>query len=167
MPREIGQVVSRWYSLTEGLQYSSQEFYASVEKAVERRQIPKVRISRVDHREGGVLSAKREYLRVSRLEYVFDICAAPFGTGFFVSWWLVQVPDSTLQQLLAMIPLLGRLFVRAFRPLTYYQLDTALMFQESVRSAVLEALDQITEAKGLKALSELERKPVLTEFFKR
>jgi hypothetical protein len=41
------------------------------------------------------------------------------------------------------------------------------MFQDSVHSAVLEVLDQATEAKGLKALSELERKPLLSDFFKR
>src|SRR5688572_29442528 len=85
-----GLVVSHWYHLIEGLGASPLEFYASVEQAIERRQIPDSGRSRIDYREGGLLSAKREYLRVRRKEYTFDICGAPFGTGFFVSWWLVE-----------------------------------------------------------------------------
>ncbi len=38
------------------------------------------------------LSGKRIYLRVSREGLNFDICAAPFGTGYFFSWWLARIP---------------------------------------------------------------------------
>jgi len=41
------------------------------------------------------------------------------------------------------------------------------MFQDSVHSAVLEVLEQVTEGKGVKALSELEKKPVLSDLFQR
>lgn len=123
------------------------EFYSSVESAVERRQIPDGGRSRVDWREGGLLSAKREYLRVRRNEYTFDICGAPFGTGFFVSWWLTEP-----------LGCLGGIFRRRT---TYYRIDTALMFQEAVHSGVLEVIDGMTSAKGIRALSELERKPIL------
>jgi lysozyme family protein len=41
------------------------------------------------------------------------------------------------------------------------------MFQEAVRKAVNEVLDGITGAKGLKALTEDERKPILSNLFKR
>ena len=37
-----------------------------------------------------IASAKREYLRMQRGKYAFDICAAPFGNGFFVSWWFTS-----------------------------------------------------------------------------
>ena len=69
-----------------------------------------------------------------------------------MSWW-------------ASIPILGRLLAWVFRPLAYYRLDTTATFQESVRLAVLEVLDQITEAKGLRLLSEAERKPILGRLF--
>ena len=72
-------VLSHWYHLFEDLEASPMEFYASVEESVERREIPDAERSRVDHHEGGVLSAKREYLRVSRGRLAFDVCAAPFG----------------------------------------------------------------------------------------
>lgn len=66
---------------------------------------------------------------------------------------------------LVLIPLIGALF--ADRGPTYYQIDTALMFQEIVRRAVLEVIDDLTKAQGLRALSESERKPILREFYGR
>ncbi len=152
-------IISHWYRLIEGLQTSPKDFYASVEHAIVRRQVPDAKSSRVDWREGGLLSAKREYLRVQRREYIFDICGAPFGTGFFVSWWLGE-PQGCFQAL----PIVGPFFARRA---TYYRIDTALMFQSAVHDAVLEVVDELTSAKGLRALSELERKPILREFFQR
>jgi hypothetical protein len=140
------------------------EFYAQVEAAIDRRQVPDARQERIHWREGGPLSPKREYLRVRRREHVFDICAAPFGNGFFVSWWLGEFRGCLAA--LAEIPWLG-LFLQRLRPVTYYRVDTALMFQESVHHAVLEVVDQLTEAKGLRALTEAERKPILREIFRR
>jgi len=158
-------VISHWYHLCEGLQASPKEFYTSVEQAVQRRQIPNVQMSRVNWREGGLFSAKREYLRVRRNEYVFDICGAPFGNGFFFSWWLGEL-EGCLASLVS-IPFVGLFFLWLVRPATYYKIDTALMFQESVRQAVNEVIDQMTTAKGIRALSELERKPILREFYRR
>ena len=51
---------------------------------------------------------------------------------------------------------------RFVRPETYFSHDTALMFQESVRMAVNEIIDETTQAKGLRTMSELERKPILS-----
>jgi hypothetical protein len=61
---------------------------------------------------------------------------------------------------------LGPIYERIFRPETYYKIDTLLMFQQSVHNAVMEAVDQVTGAKGVRALSELERKPALLHFAK-
>lgn len=155
-------VFSHWYTLIENLQTSPMEFYASVGKAIERRQVPDAKTDRIDWKEGGVFSAKREYLRVRRKEYLFDICGAPFGTGFFISWWLGEVP-SGLWALLSDLPAIGWFFRLFIRPATYYKIDTALMFQTAIHSAVLEVIDEITKTKGLRALSELERKPILKE----
>lgn len=159
-------VFSHWYQLIDGLQASPLEFYNSVETAVARRDLPDTKLGRVDWNEGGVFSAKREYLRAKRREYVFDICGAPFGSGFFVSWWLGERP-SFLQSLVLSIPVLGVWFHRFLKPPTYYQIDTALMFQTAVHSAVMEVVDDLTKAKGIRALTELERRPILREFFQR
>ena len=86
------EVISHWSKLVEDYSTSTKEFYDLVEETLERRQIPKLETLRTERHEGGVLSAKREYLRLMRERYVFDICAAPFGTGFFFSWRFAQLP---------------------------------------------------------------------------
>lgn len=151
-------VISHWYHLIEDFQTSAQEFYTTVELAIKKRQVPNVKVFRVDWKEGGVFSAKREYLRVQWKEYVFDICAAPFGTGFFFSWWLGE-----FQGCLSTFPF----FSQFVRPETYYKIDTARMFQETIRHSVMEVIDALTTAKGIRALADEERKPVLHELYKR
>ena len=85
-------VISQWSQLIEHFQGSSQEFYKGFERAVVERAIPQTQWTRVEHKEGGLASGKREYLRTHRGKHAFDICAAPFGTGFFVSWWFTEPP---------------------------------------------------------------------------
>src|ERR1039457_3333924 len=85
-------VISHWHHPIENFQTSPMDFYAAVELALQPRQIQDLSTSRVDWKEGGLLSARREYLRVKRGKLAFDICAAPFGTGFFFSSWLAEVP---------------------------------------------------------------------------
>lgn len=166
MSKQASIPLSHWHKLFEGFQESPRRIYTQLEEAVKQRELPNVKTSHITYHEKGVLSAKREYLRVRRREHIFDVCAAPFGTGFFVSWWLGQTPGLMVRILLR-IPLLGPLLVRAFTPETYYSLDTALMFQDSVHAAVLDVIEQATEGKGLKALSESEKKPMMSDLFKR
>ncbi len=78
-----------WYHPFQKLQYSSDEFYTLVEQAAKDCQIYGLGISRVNYYQKGVFSPKREYLSITYEEFVFDVCAAPFGKDFFVSWWLV------------------------------------------------------------------------------
>ena len=85
-------VIEHWYSLVPGFSTSGKEFYADIEKELKLRQIPGLDIAYVDFAEGGVLSAKREYLRMTRERLVFDICAAPFGSAFFFSCRFAQIP---------------------------------------------------------------------------
>jgi hypothetical protein len=87
-------VFAHWHTLVEGFQTSSLEFYEAVEAAVRKREIPDLRFSRVEYHESGVLSALRIYQRIERKKLAFDVCAAPFGTGFFFSWWLTEPKKS-------------------------------------------------------------------------
>jgi len=41
------------------------------------------------------------------------------------------------------------------------------MFQAVVHAAVLEVVDQVMSAKGARALTEFERKPIMREFYQR
>jgi hypothetical protein len=95
MAREpLQDVVAHWSTLVEDLQTSPMDFYSSVEKALDRRKLPGLKVSRVVWSEGGVLSPDREYLRITGERHSFDVCAAPFGTGFFFSSWLTKTKAS-------------------------------------------------------------------------
>ena len=228
MPKQV-DAISHWHQLFENFEASSLEFYGSLENAVKARSVPELHSARIEHKEGGLASAKREYLRMHRGKHAFDICAAPFGTGFFVSWWFTEPPLAfailyTLGFLFGLMiamdivfgigfaiglamqgyafgmllggsaallgtpallwiwgnairhgslpgestvlamPLIGWVYQRIFAPTTYYSMDTALMFQDAVHHAVLEVVDCMTEGKGVRALTEAERKPVLKKF---
>jgi len=222
-------VIDHWHQLIENFQFSPQTFYESVTSGVQTRAIPETHLIRVEHKESGLASANRLYLRLHRGKHAFDICAAPFGTGFFVSWWFTKPPLKwallyTLGFLFAVVilmdivfgvgaaigavmqgyafgiflggslallgvpallwllgnamrsgtipgestvlamPLVGFLYERIFAPTTFYAFDTALMFRDAVHNAVLEVIDTVTANKGVRALSEEERKPALKRF---
>jgi hypothetical protein len=224
--------------LFENLQVSPKDFYAAAEASLRRREIPGLRTSHVMWSEGGVLGANREYLRVTGEQHTFDMCAAPFGTGFFFSSWaikrearlvplfaivflvgtvvfqdivlfLMRIGGSSfvwsyqqlhiwsaiqalpgLEYLLAFligafavaafvaiaarggsmagelamleIPFVGGIYKKVFAPDTYYRIDTLLMFQTAVHAAMLEAIDAQAGQKGVRALTDDERKPVFS-----
>jgi hypothetical protein len=162
------EVISHWNTLLENFQTSPQQFYEAVVKAVKKRQIPEAEPGTKFWHETHLLSAKRQYLTIScKRDFYFAICAAPFGTGFFVSWWLLQPPDGCLVEMLRLIPFFGPLAEALGRPWTYYRIDTAMMFQTATHSAVLEVIDDITTSQGIRGLPESERKPVMREFFQK
>ncbi len=166
MPKQADKSLAHWHQTIENLHESPQRFYNNLVQAISQRKLPDIDISRIEYREGGVFSAKRLYLRVKRKEYIFDICAFPFGNGFFFSWWLGE-KLSLFWSLVMVIPFLGIPLMAIFRPQTYFRYDSALMFMDSISSAVLEVIDGITKAKGLRPLTDLEKKPILSDFFKR
>jgi hypothetical protein len=208
-------VVSHWHKIYGNFFTSPLDFYAMVEQAIAQWDLPDIRISRVTWKEGGLLSDKREYLRVNRGRLNVDICAAPYGTGFFFSSWSSVLPPiveiilylSLLlllflgfewiavkaigyarglpfglimfggtvfmlgafvregimgsEEIVLSLPLLGRLYERLLLPPTFYREDTTAMFREAVHSAVLEVVETVTVPKGIRALSEAERRPVM------
>src|ERR1700687_1064749 len=156
-------VLSHWSQMVHGLEYSSNVFYRIIEGLIENQKFESTKSERVNLSEGGIFSSKREYRQVRRRDHVFHICAAPFANGFFISWWLGHI-ESGFWAWLTTSPIIGGLLERFLKPLTYYKIDTALMFQTVTHGAVLEALDGITQAKGLRALSESERKPIMRDF---
>lgn len=105
------QVISNWSTLVEDFNASAKRFYDELEQAIARRQIPHLTASRVFWAESGVLSAEREYLRLERGTYRFDICAAPFGTGYFFSWWFtVRLPSPLFAMIFMVIAIAGSWF---------------------------------------------------------
>jgi hypothetical protein len=138
------------------LKFSSEEFYKSCQEAIARYEIPGISFSRVNYSEGGLMSANREYLHIERGEHIYDICAAPFGTCFFVSSWYVSKPDfiTKVLRLITKFPILAKLAESK----TYYQIDTDAMFKSFVHNGMLEAIDAMTNSKGARKLTEYERR---------
>jgi hypothetical protein len=61
-------------------------------------------------------------------------------------------------------PVLGALYVLFWNPYSYYRLDTAIMFQETVARAVGEVLDETLSGQGLRSLTETELRPLFERF---
>lgn len=80
------------YALIDGFQTSTDAFYKSIEDELIARQVPGLDLMRLDYREGGLLSAKRDYLRMRRERLTFDLCSAPFGTSWFFSYRFCEIP---------------------------------------------------------------------------
>lgn len=155
-------ILSNWSMFVPDMQQSSATFYNVVESSISRHALKGVAIERVNIAEGGIFSARREYLQVHRDEYVFHVCAAPFGSGFFVSWWFGTV-EKGIFALLKRLPIIGILIHVALKPWTFYRADTAQMFNAITSGAVEGALDQAVGAQGLRAITREEKKPLLRQ----
>lgn len=156
MAASLAVIHSKWHHHFSNLQFSSQEFYSILEAKMNAEEIRSVKTLRVTYSEGGFFSSKREYLRISRNEFIFDICAAPFGNGFFISWWHGE-SAGFFKDLLAKIPVIGQYLANFASIKTYYQLDTEQMFKSVVQACVHSAIEEISTNKGIRSLSELER----------
>lgn len=161
----LANVTSHWATTLDGLDISIKDFYVSVEEKVKARNIPDVRIKRVEWNEGGIFSDKRLYLEVRRFDNIYHICGAPFGDSFFVSSWLFRQPSRSLA-VLEKIPVYSWFAVfwnKAVAPPTLFAADSMSMFQGAVHGALMAAVDELVSANGGRALSEFERKPVLPQ----
>lgn len=117
--------------------------------------MPETKISRITHKEAGILSAKREYLRVKHFNLVFDVCAAPFGKDFFISWWLYET-QGRVRNILKSTVVGNFLDQRAARR-TFFQADVEDMFSSCVHECILETVTKVTEGKGVRILTDKEK----------
>ena len=162
----IGHYHSHWNTLIDNFEYSSKEFYERLKTELESHGITKISIEETTYKEGGIMSHSRLYLRATWKNYQYDICGAKFGHGFFVSWWL-QYKDPSGKIFISKLPFVGERLAKIFFPITYYRIDTASMFMSYAQSSVLKVIDDITNNKGVRSLTEDERKPVLSDIFAR
>jgi hypothetical protein len=86
-----------------------------------------------------------------------------FPVVLLVMGYFVQEGTIGDEEWVMSLPILGRLYVFVFNPLTYYRLDTAMMFRDSVRAAVNEVINGLREEKGLRLLGEEELRPDASE----
>jgi hypothetical protein len=114
--KKQADVIDHWYALIPGFNTSTKDFYEAIEQELKEQEIPGLEIFHVDFAEGGVMSSKREYLRMTRERLVFDICAAPFGKAYFFSCRFSEIPAVIrLWQLLVVLVASFMLVALAFR----------------------------------------------------
>lgn len=90
--KKQGEELNHWIASAEGFNYSPKAFYDELQAKLEERKVPDLTKEQIEFAEGGMLSDKRTYLRIQRERLLFDICAAPFGSGFFFSCRTVRLP---------------------------------------------------------------------------
>jgi len=103
-------------SFTSDCHFSAQEFYAGLESSILAKEWPGVQLLHIDYGEAGLLSHKREYLRIIRQRHIFDICAATFGKDYFFSVREAELPAvvdiRSLIVILAVLSLLTTTFIQ-------------------------------------------------------
>lgn len=151
--RKMKKVHSNWHQYFDTPLFTPHQFYEAVEKELEEQELPMVVYSRIYYPAGGIFSVNREYLRVKCREYVFDICAAPFAKGFFISWWMGELPDIR-RDFYANMPWIGRLFRN--RQKTFFELDNEALFKESVSHCVRKVFEDMSDTKGIRVLTDQE-----------
>ena len=115
------EVFSHWGTSLQDIQFSAQEFYTKVETAIRAREWPGVELLRVLHSEAGLLSHKREYLRVVRQRQVFDICAASFGKDYFFSLREAEIqPQLSVATFLIFLLAVSMLFLGSIGTLGFF-----------------------------------------------
>jgi hypothetical protein len=220
------EVISHWYVLVPEFNTSAKDFYEQVERALKHQEVPGLESFHVEFAEGGILSAQREYLRLTRERLVFDVCAAQFGKSFFFSCRFAEIPIVVqLWQLLVVIlaflfvvpyslslcfrifgmsapvvwflgwsgllvlgiyvlrnaialglkdldaaliksPVVGPIYERWFRKITYYREDTRLMYCDVVDGVVKALVEETTGKHGIKLIRFNEHSPILGELYK-
>jgi len=147
MFRDFREINGSEATLHEGIKISSQKFYARIESAIGDRQLSEIRLGRRYYKEHAGISHKREYLAISYRKLLYLVCAAPFGTGYFISTWSGE-KMSFLKELTFSIPRFGPRLVNLFFRKTFFQLDTEAMFRETVKGCVREAEAEMITNKG-------------------
>ena len=115
------EVLDHWVSQAPDSSYSTDEVYAAIEQQLEARNIPGLKVSRVDYTEGGLLSNKRTYLRLERAQLAFDFCAAPFGNDYFFSCRTIfSVPMLNVWHLLSLLAISPVIYNSILKPMGLY-----------------------------------------------
>ncbi|CAN5391958.1 hypothetical protein BH23VER1_BH23VER1_07280 [soil metagenome] len=143
------EVLQHWYVLLEEFTSSTDGFYSKIEEEIERREIPGLETSRIIMGEGRFASSRREYLRLRRERWIVDVCSSPFGTAWFFSCRLGEIPFRLrVWELAVVLVLLAALFF--LFPITFGLLWGSVAFALTVFSviALLNAL-ATTQTRGL------------------
>lgn len=131
------------YRVVDNFESSTGDFYDAIQHELAERRLEGLEISRIEYAEGGLLSAKREYLRMRRERLVFDVCSAPFGTTWFFSWRFSLIPCQLMlwEILLVLLVLAGAVF---FYQMLFGLLLGSILFGASLLSLLIFMRNTVT-----------------------
>jgi hypothetical protein len=115
------------YELFTNLQLSTREFYKLLEDMIADFKYPDVKCQTEELKEGGVFSAKRQYLSINWGRHKFLVCASPFGKSFFISWWH-QEGANTDASIASKFGALGKAVAGNMESKTFFEIDNQIMF---------------------------------------
>lgn len=151
----VSNVLSHWTKTFPFTSISSEEFYTLIEQHLKEQNIDDCFIGRVTMKEGGVFSSSRQYYRVKFKHLVFDICAAPFGSHFFISWWFYE-SEGSMASFFRRTKFGSYLQQRAAKR-TFYQIDVEYMFENCIHQCITAVVDDMAESKGFRKLTNEEK----------
>lgn len=151
----VNEVINHWSKFFNFFSMSSDVFYKELENVLKEHEMPHSTISRTKHKEGGMLSASREYLRIKHGDLVFDVCAAPFGKDFFISWWMYET-ESKVRTVFKYTKFGSYLAARAARR-TFYQADEEEMFTKCSHQCLMETVEKVGDGKAFLQLSDADK----------
>jgi predicted house-cleaning noncanonical NTP pyrophosphatase (MazG superfamily) len=164
--REKRELLNNWNILIPCLSYSSKEFYDTLTAKLNEQEVKNLKVKVIEKNTGGILSGKRLYAEVSFDDYIYDVCGAPFGKSFFVSYWM-HFELRKREKIVLGVPFFGRWLLKAFFPMTYYRVDTSNMFHSLMHEVIIELVDEICKDHELEKLSDNQKIPVMHDVFKR
>ncbi len=159
-------ISSHWSAFFSNFKYSPSSFYALLEKKLEEKNIDGLIVSTTTLKEKSVFSANRLYLKVVKDNLEYYICCSPFSSSTFFSSWLI-LNKSRSEIIISQIPFIGSYLAKKLFPKTFYTHDTTEIIMGFIHESMLSVIDEITKDKGVRKLSDAERKPIMKDLFKR
>lgn len=138
-------ILSHRQKQLDGIQFSPLLFYDRLALALQARNVAELRITRVVRREGSIFTPKRECLRVAFKSTIYDVCAAPIGTGSYVSWWEIE-ERSIFQEILRKSPTMEMIMDSK----SEYQRDSEMWFVNLLHIAIDEAIADTSTPHGMR-----------------
>ncbi len=160
------ELLNHWNILIKGLSYSPNDFYKQLEEELQKEEIDGIRLSTKNIAEGNFVSARRQYATITWKEYRYTVCASPFANSFFISYRSLGKP-MFWRSAFARIPWIGKYLIKMFFPLSYYKEDTIMMFHAIVHESIVKVTNDISEAKGISRISDVQAKPNVRDIFER
>ncbi len=155
----LNRIMSNWNGWLAHGSVSQEEFYDRVINEVDDHQFSGVKFSTQFLHRGSIFSEKIKYLKVKWKLQEYYVCAAPCGNGFYMSYWLIEGKRNILVRLILAIPFIGAIILAPFGGNSLNYQDTAMMFNSLFTTSFMKVVDEMTNEKGVRSFSELERKP--------